>query len=75
MTKEEVTVFAETITHINNRTTITLNDATIHIGYFDNNMPENPLRKQNKWNFILSLGNKPIIVDGNQIQSIVINSI
>lgn len=52
MTQEEIAVFADQITHINQRTELFLKNGTTVSGHFDQNA-DYELRKNNQWNFVV----------------------
>jgi len=51
MTKEEVSVYADTITRTNNRTIISFKSGDKLTGFFDHNVDQK-VRDTNQWNFV-----------------------
>ena len=70
MTKEQILPYAMKITSSNQSTILKFEDKNI-VGYFSGNETDNFLRKENKWEFVVtpddSKGKKKTIIDGDKI--------
>jgi hypothetical protein len=75
MTKEKISLFAETIIYMNNRVKIWFKDGSSITGYFERSVSTNELNHDNKWEFYTLSKKRVIIFDGNDFLSIAIYQI